>query len=161
MGLCPRDATGYNQPFMGLLTRKDPWYAAGLAFECSGCGHCCAGPAEGYVWVTVEEIAAIAKHLGMDEQAFRRRHVRKVGRRFSLKEEPHTKDCVFLTAKSDSGRGCEIYAVRPVQCRTWPFWPGNLTSPDDWSFAGLRCPGINRGQTHDFDEIDQKRRATR
>ena len=145
---------------MGLLANKPRWYAAGLAFECTGCGRCCAGPAEGYVWVTIEEIAAIAEHLGLAEADFRKKYVRKVGRRYSLVEDRISKDCVFLTANGDGGRGCEVYPVRPRQCRTWPFWPINLTDPDSWSLAGLRCPGINRGDTHECDEIERKRKAT-
>ena len=34
---------------------EKPWYASGLAFECTQCGDCCSGPEEGYVWVTPEE----------------------------------------------------------------------------------------------------------
>lgn len=146
---------------MALLNRRPPWYAAGLAFECNGCGHCCAGPAEGYVWVTVEEITAIARHLKMDEQAFRDTYVRKEGRRYSLKEEPVSKDCVFLQAGADGQRGCSIYPVRPTQCRTWPFWPGNLVGPKAWALAGIRCPGINRGDLHRLDEIEKRKNATR
>ena len=26
-------------------------------------------------------------------------------------------------------KSCSIYGVRPLQCRTWPFWPENLASP--------------------------------
>ena len=145
---------------MPLFNRKPPWYAAGLAFECTGCGQCCAGPAEGYVWITPAEIRTAAAHLDMDEQQFRDQYVRKVGRRFSLNEMPKTRDCVFLE-ETETGRGCSIYSVRPSQCRTWPFWPINLTDPDSWSLAGLGCPGINRGATHDCDEIERKRKATR
>lgn len=134
-----------------------PWYAAGLAFECTGCGTCCAGPEAGYVWATEEEITAIADALGITEQQMYRDHVRKVGRRFSLREVKKTKDCVFLKPLQGGGRGCSIYSVRPTQCRTWPFWPSNLSSPDAWSLAGMRCPGINRGQRHDAETIDSRR----
>ena len=146
---------------MGLSVRKSPWYVAGLAFECVGCGRCCAGPQEGYVWVTGEEISAIAGHLGLSEQQMRRRYVRKVGRRFSLIEREGSNDCVFLGHEADGSRGCRIYPVRPLQCRTWPFWPSNLRDADSWSDAASRCPGINRGPLHDVAEIEAKSRATR
>ena len=42
------------------------WYAGGLAFECGQCGRCCAGPEEGYVWATEDEIADIAAHSPID-----------------------------------------------------------------------------------------------
>src|SRR5204863_9053608 len=41
----------------------------GLRFKCTMCGNCCTGP-EGYVLVTDEEIAALAKRLGMTDREF-------------------------------------------------------------------------------------------
>lgn len=145
---------------MKMFARKDPWYVAGLAFECTDCGTCCAGPGEGYVWLTPARIAEIAKHLDEPESQVRRKYVRKILNRFSLVERADNKDCIFLTTAADGGRKCRIYPVRPTQCRTWPFWADNLKSPDDWAMAGLRCAGINRGQLHDRDEIKSKRKAT-
>jgi Fe-S-cluster containining protein len=45
-------------------------------------------------------------------------------------------------------RGCSIYQVRPLQCRTWPFWPEVIKSPATWARAGKGCPGINNGTRH-------------
>ena len=90
---------------MSFFGHKHPWYVAGLAFECVECGHCCAGPEEGYVWVTDDEVPAIARHLGMNEGEFRGQYVRKVGRRYSLREVKGSKDCVFLTERAGAGRG--------------------------------------------------------
>jgi Fe-S-cluster containining protein len=145
---------------MSFFSHGERWYVAGLAFECTGCGTWCAGPGEGYVWTTSEEIVLIAAKLGISEAEMRRKYVRKVGRRFSLVEHADNKDCIFLVPDGDGRRKCKIYNVRPRQCRTWPFWPGNLSAPGDWLRAGLRCPGINRGPVHSLDEIETKRRAT-
>ena len=142
-------------------SRDNLWYAAGLAFECAGCGTCCAGPAEGYVWVTKREIAAIAAHLGLDETQIQRRYVRKVRRRLSLTERAGTNDCVFLETGADGVRSCRIYPVRPTQCRTWPFWAGNLRTLEEWALAGVRCPGVNRGPIFTLDEILERRDAIR
>ena len=141
---------------MRKIFAKQSWYAAGLAFECTGCGRCCAGPQEGYVWVYEDQIAEIAEYLEISETEMREKHVRKVGRRYSLVERKDNNDCIFLTPRS-----CIIYPVRPTQCRTWPFWPDNLASPDEWAMAGLRCGGINRGSVHSCDEIETRRKATR
>ena len=135
-----------------------PWYAAGLAFECVRCGRCCAGPAPGYVWITLEELAALAEFLSLSVEEARRRYVREVRQRLSLLEDPKTKDCVFLRYDAEGNSFCAIYPVRPLQCQTWPFWPMNLISPASWALAGARCPGINRGQRHEFDEIEDKRK---
>ena len=146
---------------MTILTRKDPWYAGGLAFESAGCGASCAGPGEGYVWVTPPQISEISEHLHIPEGEVRRKYIRKVRGRFSLTEREGNKDCVFLTFADNGTRKCLIYPVRPAQCRTWPFWESNLKRPDSWTLASLTCKGINRGPLHTRDEIDAKRKATR
>ena len=63
----------------------EPWYAAGLRFECTQCGDCCTG-APGFVWVNKEEIQALAGELEMEVAEFEQNYVRKVGIRKSLKE---------------------------------------------------------------------------
>lgn len=127
-----------------------PWYIAGLAFECSECGRCCAGPEEGYVWATSDELDTMAEHFDMTPAAFRKQYVRQIGRRLSLVEKKPTHDCIFL----HKGK-CSVYEVRPTQCRTWPFWAGNVESPEEWAWAGQRCEGINRGKLHDMAHIQR------
>jgi hypothetical protein len=132
------------------------WYVTGLAFECQQCGRCCAGPEEGYVWATDEEITRMARYLDMNEKEFRKQYVRKVGRRQSLKEKKPSHDCIFLQEG-----GCTLYPVRPTQCRTWPFWQSNINTPDDWQWAARRCPGVNRGPVHSVEEIEDRARRTK
>jgi Fe-S-cluster containining protein len=88
------------------------------------------------VWVTPDEIRelAAAMHLGLDD--FGRRYLRRVGLRYALLERPGG-DCVFL-----QGRACAVYDRRPAQCRSFPFWPANLRSPDAWARAAGSCEGI-------------------
>jgi len=57
-------------------------------------------------------------------------------------------------------RVCGIYAVRPLQCRTWPFWDGNLASKDNWDASARRCPGMNRGKPFTQEQIETLRDAT-
>ena len=104
------------------------------------------------MWVTPQEVAAIAQCLGLSEGQMRDRYVRRVGVRHSLVEKPNH-DCVFLVDTPNGGRACAIYGVRPVQCRTWPFWESNVSHPDAWAQAQMRCPGINRGKLYGCDEI--------
>lgn len=128
------------------------WYAAGLHFECIGCGNCCSGPEEGYIWTCDKEAAMIADELKMSEPDFRKRYTKKEYGDTTLIENEKTKDCIFL-----QGKRCQIYSVRPNQCRTWPFWDINLESPDDWGWASTRCPGINRGRRYSCEEIEMLR----
>lgn len=128
-----------------------PWYRDGLHFTCTQCGACCTG-APGYVWVGVEELERLAEFMGLDIEAFAARYVRQVRDRLSLIERPNG-DCIFWS----SGVGCTVYPARPVQCRTWPFWPRNLESPADWRDVQRGCPGSRseQGRWHGLVEIQK------
>jgi Fe-S-cluster containining protein len=129
---------------------SQPWYGDGLRFECTQCGDCCTG-APGYVWVTQEEIDALAAQLGMNAEAFEAKYVRRVGVRRSLVEFPNG-DCVFL----DGQRRCTVYDARPRQCRTWPFWESNLKTPASWKRTCQACPGCGRGDIVPLEEITRQ-----
>ena len=135
---------------------KDKWYINGLHFECQQCGNCCSGPEEGVIWITRQEIEKLAEHLNMTPGELHKKYLRRIGLRISIKENPYTKDCIFLCPVNGS-KGCSIYNFRPTQCRTWPFWKYNLDSPDDWNTAAQKCPGINKGRLYIFDEIEERK----
>jgi Fe-S-cluster containining protein len=111
------------------------WYANGLRFECTRCGRCCTGAA-GYVWVDTGEIAALAALRGLSLDDFGRTYLRRVGSRYALLDRAGG-DCVF-----HDGGACTVYAARPAQCRSFPFWPKNLASPQAWQAAASQCEGI-------------------
>lgn len=125
-----------------------PWYRDGLRFSCTRCGNCCTG-APGNIWVSEDEIAALAQRVGLDATAFRARYTRTVrGRGVSLIEKQNN-DCVFW----QKGKGCTVYDLRPRQCRTWPFWRPLLEERESWDAAARGCPGMNRGELHPASEI--------
>ena len=130
------------------------WYVSGLHFECMQCGGCCSGPAEGYIWVTRPEIKLIADFMKITPGHLRQNYLRRVGLQTTVIEKPNTKDCIFLQ-EADSQKTCTIYPVRPSQCRSWPFWPSNLASPNSWNKAAQKCSGINRGRHYSFEEIEK------
>jgi len=156
-----------------------PWYADGLKFTCSQCGNCCTG-APGFVWISKEEIRRLAEFLRLSPVDVVDRYCRKVNGRFSLNETRTAGgnyDCVFLTEqkvtqtrKGADGtpetvvftrRGCSVYPVRPLQCRTWPFWPENLASPEAWARSAQRCHGMNHGRrTFTREQMEALRDAT-
>lgn len=136
---------------------KTKWYIGGLHFECAQCGRCCAGPDEGYIWITRPEIEFLTKHLGITLKDARCEYLQRVGIRTTIIEEPRDRDCIFLNGKCGQ-KGCAIYPVRPNQCRTWPFWTGNIARPDDWNMVAQKCPGINRGRLYTFEEIEKIRK---
>lgn len=134
-----------------------PWYAEGLRFECTQCGNCCSG-GPGAVWFTPEEAEAMASAVGVSLDLFIERYTRRLGGRRSLKElvRDGKHDCVFLDRDSRPGKAiCQIYKARPKQCRTWPWWPENLESPEAWDSVRRHtpCPGMGSGPTHGLVEI--------
>jgi len=131
------------------------WYQAGLRFECTQCGNCCSGD-PGYVWVTKDDIGRISRFLSLpDADRPDRRYFRRVRFRHSLREKPDG-DCVFL--KREAGKAlCVIYAVRPLQCRTWPFWALNLRSSEMWNEAHRKCPGMGSGRHYGLAQIEALR----
>ncbi|MEL7088596.1 MAG: YkgJ family cysteine cluster protein [Planctomycetota bacterium] len=119
------------------------WYADGLRFKCTQCGNCCTG-APGYVWFGEDEAQAMADHLGIDTREFYQRYTKRKMGRWTLDEVRYQRqyDCVFLERDAQGKGKCSIYEVRPNQCRTWPFWLSNLTSPRAWAAAAEDCPGM-------------------
>ena len=134
---------------------QEPWYQDGLRFECTRCGNCCTG-APGFVWVDDAEIDAIAAFLDEPRAEFVALRTRRLPRGQSLRERANG-DCVFYEA----GKGCTIYPVRPMQCRTWPFWESNVRTPVAWAQTRRICPGAGKGELVPADEITRRVRAIR
>lgn len=129
---------------------NDLWYKEGLRFQCLKCGNCCTG-FSGTVRVCDNEIVRLSNRLGLAEEEFRKNYTRGVGRGVvSLIEKKNT-DCIFY----DEEKKCTVYADRPRQCRTWPFWRSNVHSPERWKRGAERCPGMNRGRLYGANLIKQ------
>ncbi|MBI2570234.1 MAG: YkgJ family cysteine cluster protein [Candidatus Schekmanbacteria bacterium] len=127
-------------------SQADSWYLSGLCFTCTRCGNCCRGGA-GYVFVDRVALKRIARRLGLSTSDFGRRFLRRVGDRLSLLEKANG-DCIFWDG------GCTIYEARPLQCRTYPFWSGNLQSPELWTMTAAECPGIGQGERFSYAAIE-------
>ncbi len=134
----------------------EPWYKDGLRFKCTGCGDCCTG-APGFVWVNKEEIATMAKAVGVEVDEFEALYVQEIGVRKSLKERPNF-DCVFFDSRT---RKCKVYNARPRQCRTWPFWESNVRTPEAWEATCEACPGSGKGKLYQLGEIETLKAAIR
>lgn len=80
----------------------------------------------------------MAEKLNLPMEEFLKKYTRRIGNRISLKEHSKTYDCVFL-----KGKRCEVYEVRPKQCRTFPWWSENLKTPEHWKETAARCEGID------------------
>ena len=89
---------------------------------CATCeGNCCIGES-GYIWITVDEIEKLSKHLNLSVDKLFEEYLVKYGYRFSIKEKQLSQNnyaCIFFD--TDIKR-CTIYEARPSQCKTFPFW---------------------------------------
>lgn len=131
-----------------MVTIDTSIYASGIRFECTGCGECCKSRGRyQYVYVTLPERRRLAQHFGLKTAAFTRSYCKKTDGFFHLINP--SSDCQFL-----DGVRCTVYAARPQQCRTWPFWPQNM-KPKIWEQeVKPGCPGVGLGRLHSVEEIE-------
>jgi Fe-S-cluster containining protein len=149
---------------MGRSSRRDIWYAQGLRFECTQCGQCCSG-GSGTVEFTQAEAQGMAATLGLSYEEFMTRYAVRRGPTYTLAEvespDREGYDCVLLARDEETGMTrCTVHRERPMQCRTWPFWPENLKSARTWRRAGQECEGIDRGPIVGYREICHNRDLT-
>ncbi len=130
---------------IGKIMTTPYFFSEGLSFTCAQCGTCCTG-APGVVAMTLAEVSALAAFLDMDEDAVRTRYLLPHGKAFRVREHAGG-DCIFYK------EGCSIYAARPMQCRTYPFWFKNMRSHEAWLKTCGQCPGIGSGQHYSTEEI--------
>ena len=128
-----------------------PFYAGGLRFSCQRCSNCCRHSA-GFVFLTEKDLDRLLTATRLDLQTFLRRYCREVNlsgiHRLSLKEQTNY-DCIFWEKD-----GCSVYRYRPMQCRSYPFWSGNMVSLRSWQRLHGSCPGVDRGRMHSQREIE-------
>jgi uncharacterized protein len=137
---------------------RNAWWRDGVRFACQGSGNCCVSRgAYGYVYLTLEDRRRLARTVGLPTGRFTRQYCAKTDGLFHLKDSGP--DCIFL-----DDRRCSVYDGRPTQCRTWPFWPENM-SARAWTAIAAFCPGVGKGKVVPLETIEQvlqdQRRSTR
>jgi hypothetical protein len=90
---------------------------------------------------------SIARFLKIPRDQFVEEYLYRVPKGQSIRERSNY-DCYFF-----SNGKCNIYPVRPTQCRTWPFWLSNVRTKADWAEVHEDCPGIGQGKLHSREEI--------
>lgn len=131
--------------------KNQPFYDTGLQFECQkDCANCCGG-SPGYVWLSGEDVTRISRHLDLNVPEFIEKYTKDVDGDLSLRDiEEDNWNCIML--QDDK---CSIYDVRPIQCRTYPFWPYNISTRKRWVKAADSCPGIGIGRHYSRKEIEE------
>lgn len=105
-------------------------------FECKKCGCCCAG--ESTISITQEDIANLAKFLGITEEEFLKKYaVFKHPNRIEMK----TKDgfCIFFDKES---RLCTVHPAKPKRCREWPLIPIIFKDKENFEIIKSFCLGL-------------------
>jgi uncharacterized protein len=131
---------------------QETFYESGLRFECTRCSKCCRHT-PGYVFLSLQDLATMAKSMRLTKDEFLRRYCRSIdlgmARRVSLKEKANL-DCILW-----ENDGCSQYAARPLQCRSFPFWSACVASREEWENQAKACPGMGHGTLHPREEIDR------
>ncbi|VFU18383.1 Flagellin N-methylase [anaerobic digester metagenome] len=117
----------------------------GIRFECQRCGACCTGE-PGVVYVNDREITEISDFMDISRQVFIERCLYRLKTSYAIREADDGR-CIFFE------NGCAVYPVRPLQCRTFPFWFQNMRSLYAWKGVAVVCPGIGKGHLYSKEAI--------
>lgn len=137
------------------MSKKKPaekFYAEGVRFECTGCGACCK-LGGGFVYPSLEDVGFAARHLDLTIKEFTRQYMELHEGEYVFKNRGDA--CIFYAEN-----GCTIYAARPTQCRTYPFWKANLKSKYRWKITEEECEGIGQGRHFSLVEIEAIKNQT-
>jgi Fe-S-cluster containining protein len=116
-----------------------------LRFECQpGCTNCCTQ--KGFVYITEDDLVRIAGFVQLTQLEFERRYVYRTKNLLRLRVPRHAQ-CHFLREG-----GCSIHAVKPTQCRIFPFWPEMVEDKKEWRRSAAWCPGIGKGELVQIEE---------
>ena len=136
---------------MNKKENKKKWYDEGIRFSCQGSGNCCVSHGEyGFVYLDKDDRKQMANLLGLTISAFTRKYCQKSDGYYHLKSPKDSPDCIFL----DNNK-CSVYEARPMQCRTWPFWPDVLDAKTWKKDVAAFCPGVGKGRLFKREEIEK------
>lgn len=121
-------------------------------FKCQeSCGGQCCKPGwagASFIFLTESDAVALEQFTGLDRKQFS-----AIGEfdwtRFSKGKTRarYMRGCQFF-----EGGKCSVYEARPIQCRTFPYWPENIR-PENWDKLADSCPGIGKGDAREPGEI--------
>ncbi len=107
-----------------------------FGFRCTACGKCCTGP--GSVYFTADDLENIYAVLELDAAGRRALRARLVqGKENGYYVHRTSGACILLNEKNQ----CSAYTARPLQCRSFPFWPSTFADAASLAEVAAECPG--------------------
>lgn len=101
---------------------------------------------EGEVYLAPSDLPRIAEYVGLDPASFEKLYCIRTRSQLRLRKPPD-RQCHFHRDNK-----CSIHAVKPVQCRAFPYWPELLEDATAWAEAAAYCPGMNQGELVNIEE---------
>ncbi|MDX9740067.1 MAG: YkgJ family cysteine cluster protein [Gammaproteobacteria bacterium] len=130
--------------------RKPFFRRQALHFECTRCGACCSGGPDEHVFLEPDEVPALAAELELSTSSFRRRYLMRTEEGDLVLRMRDDGACILLAADGT----CGAYRARPLQCRTYPFWPELVRTAKAWRREARRCEGMDRGERVPIERIE-------
>jgi Fe-S-cluster containining protein len=136
-----RKTMSENSPKCNLYSQAEKekvFWTEGLRHECQRCLNCCSRP--GLVHFSKADVARSSQYIGISESEFIDRYLIRDFDAFVLVVDDG-EICPFL-----EGNSCKIQEKKPLQCRSFPFWPENLVSSATWDEVLQDCAGKDKGE---------------
>ena len=106
-------------------------------FNCTGCGDCCRGG--GNVYFSDDELQDLKEYLKLNDEKWKLLKNQLIRfKKNGLNVHSSPKACIFINAENK----CRIYPVRPLQCRSYPYWPSVFESRKELVLHMKKCPGF-------------------
>lgn len=118
-----------------------------LVFGCTKCGACCSRP--GVVYLTMLDVQRLAEFLEATEAQVKEAFLVPAEQGWWIIPVEEGHPCPFFTSEGT----CTIHPVKPVQCRTYPFWEELVTDARAWEAEAAFCPGIGQGRAYGVAEV--------
>jgi len=145
------EMVGFSMHKKQIAYRQPLYRRRSLRFSCTRCGGCCSANEDYHVYVNDAEVEKIRVFLGLGRSWFKRRYLARDEDGSLILQARDNGACIMLGKDGC----CRVYAVRPVQCATYPFWPEVVKTTAAWRRESRRCEGIDHGEIIPVEQIEK------
>ncbi|MBK5133973.1 YkgJ family cysteine cluster protein [Candidatus Bathyarchaeota archaeon] len=126
-------------------------YPEKLTFVCAKCGICCGDvdKKKRHILMLKEEAKQISIMAGKNVLNFANINVNQTPYDYEMKKNEKG-NCIFLNENK-----CDIYSIRPLICRFYPFELINNINGDYEFLFTKECPGLSKGEQIEKDYFEK------